>query len=245
MKNKLILVTGGSSGVGKAIVNYLSRENKVVTLARRYERLKSLYSCNKNVFYYQADLYDLTNLNEVLQKIDQEHGEIAYIVNCAGAMQAGKLEQLSPEELCSSITLNAFAAIEIVKHYLTGMQRNNFGRVINLTSGAPLNCFPGYAAYSASKAVLNSLTVTLAKEMKEFDIKINLMSPGPVKSEMAPDAPMEPEVCLPTLNYLLKDCTETGGFFWLGYQIPLFPDLGDIDWLGGKGSDKLKRIFHD
>ena len=97
MKNKLILVTGGSSGVGKAIVNYLSRENKVVTLARRYERLKSLYSCNKNVFYYQADLYDLTNLNEVLQKIDQEHGEIAYIVNCAVAMQGGNLEQLCRE----------------------------------------------------------------------------------------------------------------------------------------------------
>lgn len=245
MKNKLILVTGGSSGVGKAIVNYLSKENKVITFARRYDRLRSLYLSNKNVFYYQADLYDLVNLNEVLQKIDREHGEIAYIINCAGVMQAGKLDQLSPEELKHSITLNAYAPIEIAKHYLSGMIRNNFGRIINLTSGAPLNCFPGYAAYSASKAVLNALTVTLAKEVKEFDIKINLMSPGPVKSEMAPDAPMEPEVCLPTLDYLLDNTTETGGFFWLGYQIPLSPDLGDIDWLGGKGSDKLKRIFHD
>lgn len=226
MKDKLVLVTGGSSGVGKAIVNHLSKENKVVTIARRYERLKELYSSNKNVSYYRADLYNLDELEAILKKIDHDHGSIAYIINCAGVMQAGELEQIEFGDIQRSITLNAYAAIGIVKHYLPDMRKYNFGRVVNLTSGAPLNCFPGYAAYSVSKAVLNVLTVTLAKEMQNYDIKINLMSPGPVRSEMAPDAPMEPEVCLPTLDYLLENTMETGGFFLVRIPDSLVPGSG-------------------
>lgn len=244
MINKTVLVTGGSSGVGKMIVNKLASEgNKVITLARRYERLKQLYSHFDNVHCYAADLSDLKNLGSVLGSILNEHGDIYYIINCAGTMQSGRVEELSVQDWDRSIYVNAYAPIEIVKFFLPGMKKENFGRIINLTSGAPLNCFPEYSSYSVSKSVLNALTVTLAKELVGFDIKINLMSPGPVRSEMAPDAPMEPEVCLPTLKYLLNDANDSGGFFWLGYQIPLFPDLGDIDWLAGKGGNKVQKIL--
>ncbi len=244
MTNKTILVTGGSSGVGKMIVENLASDgNKVITLARRFERLEQLYFHRDNVYCYAADLSDLSNLASVLENIHKEHGDIYYVINCAGVMQSGAVEDLSVQDWNYSICVNAYAPLEIVRSFLPGMKKTNFGRIINLTSGAPLNCFPKYSSYSASKGVLNALTVTLAKELTAFDIKINLMSPGPVRSEMAPDAPMEPEVCLPTLNYLLNDTMESGSFFWLGYKIPLFPDLGDIDWLAGIGSDKVNKIL--
>jgi NAD(P)-dependent dehydrogenase (short-subunit alcohol dehydrogenase family) len=160
-------------------------------------------------------------------------------------MVAETLENLSLDELEKSMSINALAPLVIIKKLLPSMKENNFGRIINLTSGAPLNCFPGYGAYSASKALLNSLTVTLAREMEEFNIKINLMSPGPVKTEMAPDAPKDVSVCFPTVEYLLnlKSDAQTGKFFWLGYEVPLFPDLEGVQWLEGIGNEKLRKIL--
>lgn len=245
MESKVILVTGGSSGVGRMIVETLSFSNNniVITLARRVDRLKEYFSNRENVFCYGVDLSNLSDVYSAMDQISKKHGAVSYIINCAGVMKAGMVEESSVEDLNYSICVNAYAPIEIIKYFLPKMKEQNFGRVINLTSGAPLNCFPNYSAYSVSKGVLNALTVTLAKELNTFNIKINLMSPGPVRSEMAPDAPMEPEVCLPTLKYLMDESTESGCFFWLGYKIPLSPDLGNIDWLRGKGSDKTIKVL--
>ena len=73
----------------------------------------------------------------------------------------------------------------IMKHFIPQMKSKNFGRIVNLTSGAPFNCSEGFSMYSASKASLNAFTSTAAKEYKNFNIKINLFSPGQIKSEMS------------------------------------------------------------
>ena len=113
-------------------------------------------------------------------------------------------------------------------------------------SGVPLNCAPGYGAYSASKAALNVFTVSAARECASCNIKINLMSPGPVRSGMAPDAPLDPSVCHPTADYLLELGADgpTGRFFWLGREIPLFPDLSGVCWLEGV-LRKTRRLSMD
>jgi hypothetical protein len=70
------------------------------------------------------------------------------------------------------------------------------------------------------------------------------MSPGPVETEMAPDAPMEPSACHPTVDYLLNldEDGPTGRLFWLGYQLPLVPDLEGVEWLEGEASDQYKQV---
>lgn len=143
------------------------------------------------------------------------------------------------------MAVNAVAPHMILNALLPGMRRHGFGRVINLTSGAPFNCFPGFAAYSASKGALNALTITAAKENGDLDIKINLMSPGPVKSEMAPDAPMLPEACHPTADYLLSLPRDgaSGRFFWLGRELPVSPDFDGVQWLAGTASDKFPLVI--
>jgi NAD(P)-dependent dehydrogenase (short-subunit alcohol dehydrogenase family) len=125
------------------------------------------------------------------------------------------------------------------------MKQHDFGRIVNVTSGASINCPTGAIPYSASKAALNTATVTAAKELSEYNVKINLMSPGPTKSEMAPDAPLNPTACHPTVDYLLSldEDGPSGKFFWLGNRVPLFPELGDVDWESGQPSEEMERVI--
>ena len=177
------------------------------------ERLDLYFENNVNVYPYRVDLSDMNTLEQSLIEIDKKHPVVDCIINCAGIMQVGEVEKLTLNDYNSSLNVNALSPLVIVKHYLPSMKERNFGRIINFTSGAPLNCFAGYSAYSFSKAALNAWTVTLGKEIQNYNIKINLMSPGPVRTEMAPEAPMDPKVCLPTLYYLLDEVITSGDFF--------------------------------
>jgi NAD(P)-dependent dehydrogenase (short-subunit alcohol dehydrogenase family) len=181
----------------------------------------------------------------MLDGLVNEYGHIPYVINNAGLNIAAPALQLSPEDLEESMRVNALTPYRIMHRLLGAMVEHNFGRIINITSGAPLNCFPGYGAYSASKAALNALTVTAAREHAAQDIRINLMSPGPVRSGMAPTAPMDPDVCHPTLDYLLTLPADgpTGRFFWLGRELPLFPDLAGVKWLEGTATDRFPRVI--
>lgn len=237
-----LLITGASSGVGAMLVRELKSEFNIVTISRRTTNLLNQYDGLKS---YSCDISDRAALKETLNKIDLEVGHCPYIINCAGYMETGNLDTNKINSLPYSVEVNAIAPMIIINHFIERMKELNFGRVINLTSGAPLNCYPGFGLYSSSKAILNSLTTTLSREVSSFNnISINLMSPGPVKSEMSPNASLLPEVCLPTIRYLLegKGRSQHEFFFWLGYKVPLFPNLEGVDWLNGKGNNKLEKI---
>ncbi|MBP3193952.1 SDR family NAD(P)-dependent oxidoreductase [Natronogracilivirga saccharolytica] len=245
MENKTVLLTGASSGVGKSLSYYLhDRGYDLVLVSRREPEILHEHG-NERIAFVPADLGDVDASEKQIDDIVAGHGHIPYVINNAGVMTGGNLDEHDWENVEQDINVNARMPWYIMKRVLPEMRKQNFGRIINVTSGAPLNCFPGFGIYSATKGLLNSLTVTMAKENREYNIKINLMSPGPVKSEMAPKAPMEPEVCHPTLDYLLQlpESGETGRFYWLGYEVPLFPDLEGVQWLKGIGNEKLKKVL--
>jgi len=244
MKN--ILITGASSGVGKELSIYLSKKFNVIAIARRKDKMLLEFEEYSNIFCYELDVSDDIEMLKVLSEIKDNHGDIPYIINNAGVLISGEIEDLDfTNEIEYSIKVNALAPLKIINYFIYDMKKNNFGRIINLTSGAPLNCFANFGAYSASKAVLNSLSVTLAKELTNYNIKVNLMSPGPVQSEMSPDAELQPNICFPTVDYLLdlNKSTSTGGFYWLGYKVPLFPDLDGVQWIKGIGNEKLEKVL--
>lgn len=244
MKN-IVLITGVTSGVGLSLVKHLSSSTQVIALGRQGDTLHNLFKENPNVSFFPVDLLNLDALDKALADIFTEYPFIPYVINNAGINVAGSIEALDLDDIRDSFQVNCLAPAAIIKRAVPGMKLNNFGRIINITSGAPLNCFPGYWAYSASKGALNAMTVTAAKEYADYNIKINLMSPGPVRSNMAPSAPMEPIVCHPTVDYLLgiDENGPTGRFFWLGYEIPLFPDLSGIQWLEGKADNRFRRVL--
>jgi len=244
MKNNII-ITGASSGVGKSLVEYFSEGNHVIALARRIERMEEYFGGNKNVTCYQCDLAIDNHIEEVLDRIKIEHGFIGRLINNAGILNIGSFLELSNDTFKKNLQINFLAPIRIMKELLPDMIDNNFGRIINITSGAPVNNVEHFSSYSASKASLNSVTITVAKEMAEKNIKINLMSPGAVKSEMAPDMTIDPSVCHPTADYLihLDKEGETGRFFWHGHRVPLFADLSDTDWLKGKPGRNMVKVI--
>lgn len=241
MGENKILITGANSGVGASLVSFLSERYDVIALARNTEEIIE----KDNVFKYKVDLIEEKELDNILNQIVEEQGYIPYLINNAGIMHQSKIENLGLSDLEYSFKVNAYAPLQIMNKLLPLMKLNNYGRIINLTSGAPLNCMEGFAAYSASKAALNAITETASKEYKDYNIKINLMSPGPCKTKMAPNGVMDPSVCHPTVDYLLNldEQTITEGLYWLGYQIPLKPELSGIDWLKGTADERYKKIL--
>lgn len=242
----VLLITGASSGVGLSLAHHLAGRFHVLAAARNLPKLEAEFGDNPNVTVYQVDLADPTSVTGFIDRVLDEHDFIGYVINNAGVnVGPMPIDELDERDVLGSLHVNAVSPATIMGRLLPAMKHRNFGRVINMTSGAPLNCFPGYGAYSASKGALNAFTVTAARECVDFNIKINLMSPGPVRTNMAPDAPMDPPVCHPTADYLLSldEYGPTGRFFWLGYEIPLFPDLSGIEWLEGRADDRHKRVF--
>jgi 3-oxoacyl-[acyl-carrier protein] reductase len=241
---KVLLITGASSGVGLSLAKYLSNRYEVVAVARRIEKMQAALRDHPHVVVRQSDLSRTGEVQELVAWLTSEFGHVPFVINNAGVNIRGGIGTLSLDQVKQCIAVNALAPFLILSELIPAMKANNFGRVINVTSGAPLNCFPEFAAYSASKGALNALTVTCAKECADLNIRINVMSPGPVRTEMAPNALMDPSACHPTVDYLLglDEHGPTGRFFWLGYEIPMFPDLTGINWLEGKADARFVRV---
>jgi len=239
-----ILITGASSGVGRSLTHHLSDRFHVVAVARRMGRMQDAFGENEDVTSYAVDLSDRDETSEAIQSIRATHGSILYLINNAGVNIKNAINSLSLREMDYSLQVNAIAPLMLMQAVLPDMEEHGFGRIINVTSGAPLNCFPEYAAYSSSKGTLNAITVTAAREYEDQNIKINLMSPGPVRTEMAPEAPMGPSACHETVDFLLtlSEDGPSGQFFWLGYEIPLFPNLNGIQWLEGKADERYQQV---
>jgi short-subunit dehydrogenase len=243
---KKILITGASSGVGRSLANLFYKKGfELILISRRIEFAAEDFHGSPNVTAYSIDLGDAGTATEKLNEVLNVHGYIPYAINNAGVLVTGTLDQVSWQNFEKAININARMPLFIMQKLLPEMRKNNFGRIINITSGAPLNCFPNVGVYSGSKALLNATTVTMARENSEFNIKINLMSPGPVRSEMSPNAELLPDICHPTVEYLINApaASNTGKFYWLGYEVPLFPDLEGVQWLKGIGNEKLTKIL--
>lgn len=242
---KTVLVTGASSGIGRSLVEHLSESYHVVAVARRHDRMVDLFGDDPSVDSYEFDLSDTDAIPAFVDDLREDVGEIPYLVNNAGVNAGDRTEETDRDAYETSFAVNVTAPALLMRAVLPDMVAADFGRIVNVTSGAGIECPTGSSAYAASKAALNALTVTTAKEHSDQNIKVNLMSPGPCRTEMAPDGALDPSVCHPTADYLLSldESGPTGRFFWLGYEVPLFPDLGDIQWEKGVASDELRRVL--
>lgn len=237
----VVLVTGGSSGIGRSLVEHLAGDYRVVTVARRIDRMRERYADEPAVTPYELDLADTSAIVSTMRALLEEYEHVPYVINNAGVGPSARTTEMTPEALERAMQINAFAPVYVMRELLPSMRERGFGRIVNVTSGAALECPTGAGPYSASKAALNTFTVTAAREHADENLRINLMSPGPCRTEMAPDAPLEPSACHPTVDYLLDLDSDgpTGRFFWLGHEVPLFPDLGDIVWEEGDPGEKL------
>lgn len=176
-KNKKVLVTGASKGIGRAICERLTQDGYEVTgIARTRPN-----DWPKSLPFHQVDLADgkaVTDLLSTLSKASPFYG----LVNNVGIVPAGTLESVQSDQLHQAVTLNLEVAIKFTQALLSGMQTLDAGRVINISSRAALGK-PERTVYSLTKAGMIGMTRTWALELAARGITVNAIAPGPIATE--------------------------------------------------------------
>ncbi len=235
---KVVVVTGASSGLGKVISNDLSKRGYLIAAcSRNINKLNNNFKKNKNIFYFKVDVTRELEIKKFIKKIHKIFGKIDILINNAGITFNSKFESIKTKDLDNLLRTNLYAPFLFIRECLPIMKKKNFGRIINISSGGSVNCSKNYSVYSASKAALNTIAKSLNNELNKHNIKINTLSPGPIKTKMFPKNNLQPDLCLPTLLYLinLKKNGPSGKFFWFKKEINIIPKL-KINW----GKPKLK-----
>ncbi len=179
-----VIISGASSGLGFNLAKKLSKDHYIICFARKHNILKKYFSNNKNVETYKVDLSNFKNLEKFLKKITKKHPDIAILINNAAQMYIKEIDKINTNKLIEIYNVNALSPIIMMKYFLNIMKKNNFGRIVNITSGAPLNCFGGFSLYTSTKGSLNLATITASREIGKKNITINLVSPGTIKTNM-------------------------------------------------------------
>ena len=174
MGNRVAIVTGGSSGIGRCTVTALAQSGCVVyELSRRDIPLKGVKHLN-------TDVTDEPSVIAAINQIAQEQGKIDIVVNCAGFGISGAVEFTELSDAKRQFDVNFFGMINVNKAVLPYMRRNGGGRIVNISSVAAVAHIPFQTYYSASKAAIESYTCCLANEVKPFGISVTCVQPGDI-----------------------------------------------------------------
>ena len=179
--NKVVLITGGSSGIGKSIGEYLHHKGLVVYgTSRDPERIQN------SVFPLLAlDVRNVDSIQAAVAKIIADSGRLDFVVNNAGVGITGPLEEIPTEEIKNNFETNFFGPIEVMKAVLPQMRAQKSGLIINVTSIAGYMGLPYRSVYSASKGALELITEALRMEVKSFGIQITNVAPGDFATNIA------------------------------------------------------------
>lgn len=180
---KTIVVTGGSDGLGKAIVESLSKKHNVIILARDEEKMKILadkLSCG----YYVCDIRNFSNVCDVFRQIFLCYGKIDVLINNAGTWTYGKLDENSYEDIHNVLEVNLLGTIYCTKAVISHMKEQHEGLIININSQSGITSKAERSIYHASKWGLTGFSRSLQLEVSEYGIRITDIMPGRMKTEL-------------------------------------------------------------
>jgi NAD(P)-dependent dehydrogenase (short-subunit alcohol dehydrogenase family) len=173
------LVTGGSNGLGRAMVERLLADGyRVINLD-----LQPAAAPQGNEVLLQADVTDEAGLRAALAALVEREGPITRLVNNAGIVRPAAFENTTLADLQAVMALNVGGSIACAQALLPGMQAAGFGRIVHISSRAAIGKATR-SAYAASKAALHGLTKTMALELGRHGITVNAIGPGPIASPL-------------------------------------------------------------
>jgi NADP-dependent 3-hydroxy acid dehydrogenase YdfG len=189
IEGKVVVITGASSGLGEATARYLSVRGATVVLgARRADRIQTLADeLKKNGKKALALTTDVTKIDQVRRLVDEAvkaFGRIDVIINNAGLMPQSRLELLKVDEWDQMIDVNIKGVLYGIAAALPYMQKQKSGHIINVSSVAGHKVRPGGAVYSATKTAVRVLSEGLRQEVKPYNIRTTVISPGAVATEL-------------------------------------------------------------
>ncbi|MFC4818236.1 SDR family oxidoreductase [Flavobacterium sp. GCM10023249] len=179
--SKVVLITGGSSGIGKSIGEFLHQKGfTVYGTSRNPERITN------SVFPLLAlDVRNVETIQQAVNQIIAKSGRIDVVINNAGVGITGPIEEIPTEEIKNNFETNLFGPIEVMKAVLPQMRSQKSGLIINITSIAGYMGLPYRGIYSASKGALELITEALRMETKQFGIQITNVAPGDFATNIA------------------------------------------------------------
>ncbi|SEO00935.1 Short-chain dehydrogenase [Flavobacterium sp. CF108] len=179
--NKVVLITGGSSGIGKSIGEFLHAKGFVV-----YGTSRNPEKVLNSVFPLVAlDVRNADSIKTAVAKIIESSGRLDIVINNAGVGITGPLEEIPMEEIKNNFETNFFGPIEVMKAVLPQMREQKSGLIINITSIAAYMGLPYRSVYSASKGALELITEALRMEVKQFGVEITNVAPGDFATNIA------------------------------------------------------------
>mgnify|MGYP002856600716 CR=1 FL=1 len=184
-KNKKILVTGATGGIGKALVKtFASLEGSVLATGTKTEKLEALKKEFSNINILKFDISDHSKIEEFVENVSSQLSGLDVLVNNAGINVDNLSLRMKDEEWKKVIEVNLGSTFFLCKYAIKKMLKNKYGRIVNITSVVGHTGNIGQANYAASKAGINGMSKSLAIEYAKKNITINCVSPGFIQSKM-------------------------------------------------------------
>lgn len=190
LKDKNAIITGGARGIGKAIAMTFASQGANVFICYRSNdeaALKTKAEIEKygtKVEIIKADVQDHQQVALVVEAAIKAFGRIDILVNNAGITKDKLLMRMTPEDFSEVIDINLVGSFNFIRQIVPHMIKQKQGRIINISSIAGVKGNPGQANYSASKAGINGLTLSVAKEIGRRGITVNAIAPGYIETDM-------------------------------------------------------------
>jgi NAD(P)-dependent dehydrogenase (short-subunit alcohol dehydrogenase family) len=183
---KLILITGVSSGFGRALSEAAIVQGDIVVGTVRKEADKAEFEkLGKNAHGRILDVTETERVSPVVAEIEKNIGAIDVLVNNAGYGHEGILEESSMDDLRRQFEVNVFGAVAMMQAVLPYMRKRRAGRILNITSMGGLITLPGISFYHGSKFALEGISETLGKEVKDLGIHVTAVEPGGFRTDWA------------------------------------------------------------
>ena len=190
LQGKVVLVTGASKGIGKAIAEAFAVEGSTVVLNARHQQdleqvTQEIQQRGGNALAIAADVMKADEIQHLVQQAIARFGTIHVLVNNVGGTDAfASFEELSDEDWINVFQLNVLSTVRLTRAILPSMQQQQWGRIINISSESGTQPDPFMPHYNAAKAAINNLTKSLSKAYAQDGILVNTVSPAFIKTPL-------------------------------------------------------------
>jgi NADP-dependent 3-hydroxy acid dehydrogenase YdfG len=180
--SKAVLITGCSTGIGRATAERLARAGMTVyASARRPESIEDLKE--RGCKTLALDVTDEQSMRAAVEQVEQAEGAVGALVNNAGYSQSGAIESVRLDDVRRQFETNVFGLLRMCQLVLPGMRRQHYGRIVNISSMGGKLVFPGGGAYHATKFAVEAISDAMRFEVRGFGVHVVVIEPGLIKTE--------------------------------------------------------------
>src|SRR5215212_7492856 len=179
--SRTVLITGCSSGIGRATAERLARSGNVVyATARRPESIADLEQAGCRTL--ALDVTDEASMQAAVRTVEEAEGAVGVLVNNAGYSQSGAVESVPMDDVRRQFETNVFGLVRMCQLVLPGMRAQGWGRIVNLSSMGGRFTFPGGGYYHATKHAVEAISDALRFEVRGFGIDVVIVEPGLIRT---------------------------------------------------------------